>query len=440
MRVGRLESALSIAANKHEHAIVGMGAKGRPIMTAKISGITPLRFIVGVAGLMLAVALPLSALNAQAPATKQDTTAAKKKIYYGDAAKKGAYPFMVSIFKASAKQSEAGIHGAHFCGGSLIRQRWVLTAAHCMYELDQQPPRARKPEDINVYVGSNEFKGGQRIKVRRIIVHPKYEVEENPDNDIALLELAEAPAPGRTSIITLATPATEQDFGVPGKAVTAAGWGENEEGEFPKALMEVKLDIVDAGTCNSNILSWRRNQWFENNVAGLRAKLSLSEETVNQMRKLLDSSPQERVITDNMICTAKFATRKDTCVGDSGGPLFAEVSRGRFVQVGLTSFSEAGCGMAEQGLFGVYTRVAQYIDWIEQTAEVAVGSDRVFLGQRQPELLFFLDEAGQLGVVERLELGAGFLKPLLQLGIVENFPQAVVQDTHDRLRRPASAR
>jgi secreted trypsin-like serine protease len=86
------------------------------------------------------------------------------------------------------------------------------------------------------------------------------------------------------------------------------------------------------------------------------------------MRKLLDSSPQDRVITDNMICTAKFATRKDTCVGDSGGPLFAEVSRGRFVQVGLTSFSEAGCGMAEQGLFGVYTRVAQYVDWIEQTA------------------------------------------------------------------------
>ena len=338
-------------------------------MTSKKPGIAPLRCVVGLVGAMLAIALPISALQAQAPATKQDSTAAKKKIYFGDVAKKGAYPFMVSIIKASAKPTEAGLHGAHFCGGSMIRQRWVLTAAHCVFELDQQPPRARKPEDINVYVGSNEFKGGQRIKVRRIIVHPKYDVEESPDNDIALLELAEAPAPGRTSIITLATPATEGEYGVPGKPVTAAGWGENEDGEFPKALMEVKLDIVDAGTCSSNILAWRRNQWFENQVAGLRAKLSLSEDTVNQMRKLLDSSPQDRVITDNMICTAKFATRKDTCVGDSGGPLFAEVSRGRFIQVGLTSFSEAGCGMAEQGLFGVYTRVAQYIDWIEQTAK-----------------------------------------------------------------------
>ena len=335
-------------------------------MTAQT--VTPFRFVVGVAGMMLAVALPLSALRAQAPAAKQDSTGAKKKIYFGDVAKKGAYPFMVSIIKSSAKPNEAGLHGAHFCGGSIIRQRWVLTAAHCMYELDQQPPRAREPGDIDVYVGSNEFKGGQRIKVRRIVVHPKYDVEESPDNDIALLELAETPAAGRTSIISLATPATEKDFGVPGKTVTAAGWGENEDGEFPKALMEVRLDIVDANTCNSNILVWRRNQWFDNQVAGLRAKLSLSEETVGAMRKLLDNSPQTRVITENMICTGAFATRKDTCVGDSGGPLFAEISRGRFIQIGLTSFSEAGCGMAEQGLFGVYTRVAQDADWIEQTA------------------------------------------------------------------------
>ena len=137
---------------------------------------------------------------------------------------------------------------------------------------------------------------------------------------------------------------------------------------FVYGTLDDQIVMQATGSGQVSGLVWRRNQWFENQVAGLRAKLSLSEETVGAMRKLLDNSPQERVITDNMICTAKFATRKDTCVGDSGGPLFAEISRGRFIQVGLTSFSEAGCGMAEQGLFGVYTRVAQYVDWIEQTA------------------------------------------------------------------------
>jgi secreted trypsin-like serine protease len=337
-------------------------------MTSNPSANVRLRLAGGLLGAMLVIALPVAAQQSQAPVAKTDTTSAKKKIYFGDVAKKGAYPFMVSVLHSDATSTEDAIHKAHFCGGSLIRQRWVLTAAHCVYELEKDPPRAREPGDINVYVGSNEFKGGQRIKVRRIIVHPNYDIEQGPDNDIALLELVEAPAPGRASIITLATPATENEYGVPGKTVTAAGWGETEEGDFPKALLEVKLDIVETRTCNANVLAWRRNQWFENQVAGLRAKLSLSEDTVSQMRKLLDNSPQEQVITENMVCTATLATRKDTCVGDSGGPLFTEVSRGRFLQIGLTSWSEAGCGMAEQGLFGVYTRVARYVDWIEQTA------------------------------------------------------------------------
>src|SRR6266576_6926387 len=67
---------------------------------------------------------------------------------------------------------------------------------------------------------------------------------------------------------------------------------------------------------------------------------------------------------------------------------------------------------------------------------LSLGSGRIFLGERQPELLLVLDEARQLCAAEWLELRAGFLKSLLQLRIVENLAQAVAQDTHDRLRRP----
>src|SRR5262245_12451313 len=64
-----------------------------------------------------------------------------------------------------------------------------------------------------------------------------------------------------------------------------------------------------------------------------------------------------------------------------------------------------------------------------------LGSGRVFLGEWQPELLLVPDEARQFRAVEWLELGAGFLKSLLQLRIVENLGQAVAKNTNDRLRR-----
>ena len=129
----------------------------------------------------------------------------------------------------------------------------------------------------------------------------------------------------------------------------------------------MSLDIVDVNTCNTNVVRYRRRQFVELQLDELREKLALDEASARRIKEAMES-PMGSAVTENMICTTKLGTKRDTCVGDSGGPLFAEVARGRFIQVGITSWSEGGCGMTEHGLFGVYTRIARFSDWIEKNA------------------------------------------------------------------------
>jgi secreted trypsin-like serine protease len=287
------------------------------------------------------------------------------KIVGGALALPGEFPFQVAILGSLEKKDGQFARGSQRCGGSMITDRWVLTAAHCVISIaDNGDASLMAADTFAIAVGDNKWPAGEWIGVDKVIAHPKY----NPattDNDIALMRLERAPQAPYQAITLLAK--QDESRYVPANAgVTVIGWGLTQGGGEPsKDLLRVDLKVLNRAKCRlaqNNMRIQGRPQ-----VAGaidyLSGQFNLTGKRQEAFVKFLRENGQS--LTDNMFCAGVEEGGKDSCNGDSGGPMFRRDPDGRFVQVGIVSWGPTQCAMA--GTPGVYTRLSLFTDWVIDT-------------------------------------------------------------------------
>ncbi|XP_058822831.1 trypsin-1-like [Topomyia yanbarensis] len=206
--------------------------------------------------------------------------------------------------------------GRHICGGSIISNQWVLTAAHCTF--------GASASSIRVRVGSSmHASGGKVIAVGRIVQHPQFNYSII-DYDYSLLQLRKAIVLGDNS---QAIELPKQDEAIEdGSLCVVSGWGNTQSATESRAnLRAAYVPSVNQQECDQSYT----------NFGG---------------------------VTDRMICAGFREGGKDSCQGDSGGPL---VANGKLV--GVVSW---GLGCAQPNYPGVYARVAAARDWIRSNSGV----------------------------------------------------------------------
>ncbi|XP_071253005.1 serine protease hepsin-like [Salvelinus alpinus] len=241
------------------------------------------------------------------------------RIVGGVDARQGSWPWQVSL----------QYDGVHQCGGSIISDRWIVSAAHCFPERNRQVSRWR------VLLGSiyNKLthKNVRVLEVKTVVYHSSYLpfVDPNIDDnsrDIAVLALAQ-PLHFTDYIQPVCLPHYGQRL-IDGQMGTVTGWGNvGYYGTLADVLQEANVPIINDAVCNAP-------DYYDNQI------------------------------TTSMFCAGFEKGGTDACQGDSGGPFVAEDSlskASRYRLLGVVSWG-TGCAMAKKP--GVYTRVSRFLPWI----------------------------------------------------------------------------
>jgi hypothetical protein len=236
-----------------------------------------------------------------------------------------------------------GGRAASLCAGTVIDPRWILTAAHCIF--DRHSGGVKSVRAVTAFAKSNLPRQGEVRRIRSLIAHPGFldlprtgRASKGLVNDIALLELETPTTAPRQKLLARAG----QSAGLAaGTMATVIGWGvskprlpdeQSDPKHVSKTLLRADVPIADRSACDAFLA-------FPGDVS-----------------------------TDPVFCAGDAKGGPDTCNGDSGGPIFVSGQAGEPLQAGVVSW---GDGCAHPGTYGAYASVAHFEAWVRERVPMA---------------------------------------------------------------------